>query len=44
MGFLKSKGRIPFITYIFTLVQVIVFIVEIVKNGKAPEVADGGSY
>jgi len=35
MGFFKKKGRIPFVTYIFTLVQVIVFIVEIVKNGRA---------
>jgi hypothetical protein len=31
--FKKAKGRIPWVTYILTLVQTIVFIVEIVKNG-----------
>jgi hypothetical protein len=33
-GFLKSsKKRIPWVVYILTTVQVIVFIAEIVKNG-----------
>jgi hypothetical protein len=30
----KPKTRIPWVVYILTLVQVIVFVVEIVKNGK----------
>ncbi|TVY65689.1 putative rhomboid protein [Lachnellula suecica] len=34
MGFLKSQGKIPFVVYFFTLVQVVVFIVEIVKNAQ----------
>ncbi len=34
MGMFKTKGRIPWITYILTIIQVAVFIAEIVKNGK----------
>ncbi|TVY18214.1 putative rhomboid protein [Lachnellula arida] len=34
LNFLKKKGRIPFVVYTLTLVQVIVFIVEIVKNAQ----------
>lgn len=30
----NNKKRIPYVVYFFTLVQAIVFIVEIVKNGK----------
>jgi uncharacterized membrane protein len=33
MGMFKTKGRIPWVVYILTTAQVIVFIVEIVKNG-----------
>lgn len=33
MGFLKNPKRIAWVTYTFTLVQVCVFIAEIVKNG-----------
>jgi hypothetical protein len=29
----KPKGRIPWVTYVFTIVQVAVFIAEIAKNG-----------
>ena len=29
----KPKGRIPWVTYVLTTVQVAVFIAEIVKNG-----------
>ena len=42
LNFLKKKGRIPFVVYTFTLVQVIVFIVEIVKNGMFLEKAIEG--
>ncbi|KAH8805739.1 rhomboid family membrane protein-like protein [Xylogone sp. PMI_703] len=31
-GVLKKRGRIPWVVYIFTIVQVAVFIAEIVKN------------
>jgi hypothetical protein len=44
MDFLKKKGRIPFVVYTLTLVQVIVFIVEIVKNGMFLKKAVEGSY
>lgn len=43
LNFLKKKGRIPFVVYTLTLVQVIVFIVEIVKNGMFLEKAIKGS-
>ena len=34
MGMFKApKGRISWVTYVFTIVQVAVFIAEIVKNG-----------
>lgn len=33
MGMFKTKGRIPWVVYLLTTAQVIVFIVEIVKNG-----------
>lgn len=37
MDFLKKpRGRIPWVTYVFTIVQVAVFIAEIAKNGKHP--------
>ena len=32
----KPKGRIPWVTYILTTVQVAVFIAEIAKNGTTP--------
>lgn len=34
LGFFKKDGRIPWVVYIFTTIQVAVFIAEIVKNGK----------
>lgn len=35
MGMFKGpKGRIPWVTYVLTIIQVAVFIAEIVKNGK----------
>jgi hypothetical protein len=36
-GLLKKKKKIPFVTYVFTIVQIVIFIVEIVKNGKFSE-------
>ena len=42
LGMLGAGKKIPFVCYIFTVVQIAVFIGEIVKNGKsmlAPEVA-----
>ncbi|KUJ10181.1 rhomboid family membrane protein-like protein [Mollisia scopiformis] len=34
MGMFKTKGRIPWVTYILTTIQVAVFIAEIVKNAQ----------
>lgn len=34
LGRFKTKSRIPWVTYILTIIQVAVFIAEIVKNGK----------
>lgn len=34
MARFKTKGRIPWVTYILTIIQVAVFIAEIIKNGK----------
>ena len=36
-----DKKRIPFVVYAFTLVQVIVFIVELVRNCESPPPAAG---
>jgi hypothetical protein len=33
-GLLKKKKKIPFVTYVLTVVQIVIFIVEIVKNGQ----------
>ncbi|KAI5288372.1 hypothetical protein KEM54_005258 [Ascosphaera aggregata] len=33
-GFFSIKRRVPYFVYLVTLIQVIVFIVELVKNGK----------
>jgi hypothetical protein len=35
--FSRSQGRIPWVVYTLTFIQVVVFIVEIVKNGKHPQ-------
>jgi hypothetical protein len=33
-GLFKRNGRIPWVVYMFTIIQFSVFIAEIVKNGK----------
>lgn len=33
-GFFKKDGRIPWVVYILTIIQISVFISEIVRNGK----------
>lgn len=35
LGRFKGKGRIAWVTYLLTAIQVIVFIVEIIKNGMS---------
>jgi len=43
MGMLKQPGkRIPWLVYILTTIQVVVFIVEIVKNGMYIQSLIGG--
>ena len=40
----KSKGRIPWVTYVFTIVQVAVFIAEIAKNGAYSDADSADIY
>jgi membrane associated rhomboid family serine protease len=35
-GWFKKDGRIPWVVYVLTIIQLSVFIAEIVKNGKTP--------
>lgn len=40
----KPKGRIPWVTYILTTVQVAVFIAEIARNGRSPASTSPAQY
>jgi len=40
-GLLKTKKRIPWVVYTLTLIQVVVFLVEIVKNGMFYLIVEG---
>jgi hypothetical protein len=37
LGFFQKDGTIPFVVYTFTIIQLAVFIAELVKNGMPPK-------